>query len=245
MAAQDRIRQLGTMEESLKAQVASLDSEKKKLTLENQLLRDAIDSVIALRENHGMGVSEIRQIKSLAEKYGTPASILDALETYNSLRKIKDDKARLEASVEELRRIDGSLSAKIKTMEDKLATLPAKTEDSIRNVNLTLEQFTNKVQQLGNTIGEASTEVQEFKGRALAAGREMAAIESRVQAYRITSNLIGFITGAKGEEHEVVMIAAAFLGRLSEWAKANPKYSETEQQIASLRSLMERQIIRG
>ena len=243
--AEDRIRQLMTTEESLKAQITSLDSDKKKLTLENQYLRDAIDSVVTLRETHKMGVGEILQIKRLADKYGTPASILDALETYNSLKEIKDDKAKLEGSVDELRRIEGSLRGKIKAVEDQLTTLPAKTDDSMRDVNLTLKQFSDNVHHLGSTIEEASERVQELKEKALAAGKEMAAAELRVQSYRITSQMIRFMTDAKGEEHDVVAMLSAFLGRFSEWAKLNPKYSRTGEQITSLKHLVERQMING
>ncbi len=234
-----------TNKDSLKAEAEHLESEKKKLTLENALLTESIDSVSELREKHGIGVDAILKIRNLAKKYGHPSSILEALDTYKSLEEIKEQKTRIDESVKELTRTETSLKAKLKIAEDELTSLPAKTKESIEGIKSSIKTFSEQVQGLGNSIEKASTNIDELKGKALDAGREIAAVESQVKAYKSTSKLIDFIVKGKGEETDVVEVAIGFLGRLSEWVQNQSKYSGTKQQIESLRDMIERQLIHG
>jgi len=226
-------------------EVQRLESEKKKLALENSFLKEAIDSVLELRKKYGIGIDEIAKIRSLAEKYGPPATILQALDMYKSVKDVQLEKASLDASVEELTRTEASLRGRIKTIEDELAALPAKTDESVKGVKSSLDKFSSQVQSLGDTMGKASIGVDELKEAALAAGRDVAAVESRVAAYKLTSKLIDFIAKGKGEEEDVIAVAVASLNSLSKWVKNQPKYSETRQQIESLRDKIERQMILG
>jgi chromosome segregation ATPase len=198
-----------------------------------------------LRKKYGIGIDEIAKIRSLAEKYGPPATILQALDMYKSVKDVQLEKASLDASVEELTRTEASLRGRIKTIEDELAALPAKTDESVKGVKSSLDKFSSQVQSLGDTMGKASIGVDELKEAALAAGRDVAAVESRVAAYKLTSRLIDFIAKGKGEEDDVIAVAVASLNGLSKWVKNQPKYSETRQQIESLRDKIERQMILG
>jgi predicted transcriptional regulator len=226
-------------------EVQSLESEKKKLALENSFLKEAIDSVLELRKKYGIGIDEIAKIRSLAEKYGPPATILQALDMYKSLKDVQLHKASLDASVEELTRTEASLRGRIKTIEDELAALPAKTDESIKGVKSSLDKFSSQVQSLGDTIGKTSIRVDELKQAALAAGRDVAAVDSRVAAYKLTSRLIDFVAKGKGEEEDVIAVAVASLNALAKWVENQPKYSETKQQIESLKDKIEKQMILG
>ena len=141
---------------SLKAEVEHLESEKKKLTLENTWLTEFIDGLSELREKHGIGVDAIVKIRNLARKYGHPSSILEALDTYKSLEEIKEQKTRIDESVKELTRTKTSLRAKFKIAEDELTSLPAKTKESIESAKSSLKAFSEQVQDLGETVAQAS-----------------------------------------------------------------------------------------
>jgi chromosome segregation ATPase len=208
-------------------------------------LKEAIESLLQLREKHGIGVNEIVRMRNLAEKYGPPASILQALDTHKSLKDLEEQEAKLQGSLEELTRTEASLKGRIKTIEGELAALPAKTDESVKGVKSSLDKFSSQVQSLGDTMGKASIGVDELKEAALAAGRDVAAVESRVAAYKLTSKLIDFIAKGKGEEEDVIAVAVASLNGLSKWVKNQPKYSETRQQIESLKDKIEKQMILG
>ena len=196
-----------------------------------------------LREKQGMGVHEIARMRSLAQKYGSPACILEALDTYKSLGDIEDRKAAVEGSVEELTRRETSLKSKIKTVEEELAALPGKTDESIKGVKSTLGQLSDEVEGLGKAIKNGSNEVLELKNRALDAGREISAVESQVKNYKLTSRLINIMAKAEGEEADVVEVTTGFLIRLSEWVDTHPKYSKIKQPIELLRDMIQRQLI--
>jgi predicted transcriptional regulator/antitoxin component HigA of HigAB toxin-antitoxin module len=231
--------------DSLAEDVDNLKSEKTKLELENSFLKEATTSVIELREKHGIGVDQIVKMRSLAQKYGPPASILQTLDTYRSFRDLQEQKTGLEGSIEELTQTEALLRGKIKTVEEELAALPAKTDESIKGVKSSLQKFSDQVQDLGDVIGKASTHVDELKESALAAGREIAAIESRVAAYKLTSTLINFVVKGTGEENDVVPVVIPLLDRLSKWVENQPKYSKTKQQIESLKEKIEGQMVVG
>ena len=80
---------------------------------------------------------------------------------------------------------------------------------------------------------------------ALAAGRDIAAMESQVAVYKHVSMLIDFLREGKGEEDEVVPVAVATLGRLSKWVEDQPKYSQTKRLVESLKHTIEMQRING
>ncbi|MGA3193354.1 MAG: hypothetical protein ABSD73_12785, partial [Candidatus Bathyarchaeia archaeon] len=202
-----------------------------------------IESVRELSEKYGIGAEEIAKIRSLAQKHGPLGSILQALDTYVSLKQIEVQKAELEASIQELTRSEASLRGRIKTLEDRLTALPAKADESIQGVKLSLEKFSKQVQGLGDTIGNASTRVDELKTAALGAGRDIAAMESQVAVYKHVSKLIDFLGEGKGEEDEVVPVAVATLGRLSKWVEDQPKYSQIKKQVESLKDKIEMQRI--
>jgi len=239
------VDKLRTSRNSLEAEVQNLESQKNKLTLDNMLLQQATESVTELMQKHEMRVGEIVRIKSLAQKYGPPASILEALETYKSLKEIEEKKAGLEGAVNQLTEREASLIGKIKTVDEELATLPAKVDESMRGFRSSLERFSEQLQGLGSETAKASGEVDTLKEKALAAGREVAAVESRVKAYKLTSKLIDFVTNRKGEEADIAGVAIRFLNCLSEWVKDQSKYVGTKQQIESLRDKIERQLILG
>ena len=198
-----------------------------------------------MREKYGIRADEIVRIRSLAQKYGPPISIIQTLDTYKSLKDIEEQKAKLEASVEELTRNEASLRGRIKTIEETLAALPGKADESMEGVKSSLGKFSEQVHGLGEAIGKTSTRVDELKAAALAAGRDIAAIESQVATYKLVSKLIDFLAKGKGEEDDVIPAAIATLTSLSEWTEGQPKYSQTKQQIESLRQMIERQRIHG
>ena len=242
---QNKVDELTGTRDALVQEVRGLVSEKEKLSLENKFLKEAIENVLELREKHGMGVHEIARMRSLAQKYGSPASMLEALDTYKFLREIEDRKAAVEGSVEELTLRETSLKSKIKTVEEALAALPGKTDESIKGVKSTLGQLSDEVKGLGKAIKNGSNEVLELKNRALDAGREISAVESQVKNYKLTSRLINIMAKAEGEEADIVEVTTGFLIRLSEWVDTHPKYSEIKQQIELLRDRIMRQQIRG
>jgi len=244
-AIETQVEKLATEKDSLAKDVDGLKSEKTKLELENSFLKEATASVLELREKYGMGVDEIVRIRSQAQKYGPPASILQALDAYRSLKDLQRQKSGLEESIEELTQTEAKLRQGIKTVEEDLAALPAKTDQSIEGVKSSLQKFSDQVQGLGDAVGKASSRVDELKESALAAGREINAIQSRVEGYKLTSMLIDFATKGTGEENDVVPVAIAILDRLSKWVENQPKYSGTKQQIESLKVNMERQRILG
>jgi chromosome segregation ATPase len=241
----NEVGQLEASSVSLKAEVQTLKSEKNKLALENKFLKEATESIIELKERHAIGVDEIVTIKSLAQKCRSPSTILRSLDTYQSLKEIEEQKAELEGAVEELTQRESSLRGKVRIIEEALAALPAKTDESIRAVESSLGEFSEQVQGLGEAIGKASTDVTKLMEKALDTGRDIAAIESQVEAYGLTSKLIDFVVHGKGEEAEVGLLVNAFLRHLSEWAQDQPKLSETRKQIESLREKIERQLILG
>jgi uncharacterized protein YoxC len=161
------------------------------------------------------------------------------------LKDLQRQKSGLEESIEELTQTEAKLRQGIKTVEEDLAALPAKTDQSIEGVKSSLQKFSDQVQGLGDAVGKASSRVDELKESALAAGREINAIQSRVEGYKLTSMLIDFATKGTGEENDVVPVAIAILDRLSKWVENQPKYSGTKQQIESLKVNMERQRILG
>jgi chromosome segregation ATPase len=204
-----------------------------------------IESVRELSEKYGIGADKIVKIRSLAQKHGPPGSILQALDTYASLKQIEEQKAELEASIKELTQSEASLKGSIKALEDRLTTLPVKADESVQGVKLSLEKFSKQVQGLGDTIGNASTRVDNLMAAALAAGRDIAAMESQVAVYKHVSMLIDFLGKGKGEEDEVVAVAVATLGRLSKWVEDQPKYSKIKQQVESLKDTIGKQRING
>jgi predicted nucleic acid-binding Zn-ribbon protein len=248
LKAIDAYGQLKALEAETKRLSARRDELQKSATelqrdIQNQ--RATIESVVELREKHGIGADEILNIRSVAEKYGPPASILHALDTYKSLKDIGKQKAAFDASVEELTQREASLRGRIATIEETLTALPGKADKSVEGVKSSLEEFSEQVRRLGGTVAEASKDVADLKERALAAGREMAAAESRAKAYEVTSKLTTFLVDGRGEEVEVVEVAVAFLNRLSEWAKAQTKYMEIGKQFETLKVEMEKRLILG
>ena len=248
LKAIDAYGQLKALEAETKTLSATRDGLQKKVDelqsdIQNQ--RATIESVLQLREKHGIGADEIIRIRNLAQKHGPPASILQALDTYKSLKDIEEQKAGFEASVEELTRSEASLRRKIAAIEEMLTALPGKADKSIEGVKSSLEKFSEQVQRLGGSVAEATGDVAHLKERALAAGREMAAAKSRAKAYEVTSKLTTFLVDGRGEEVEVVEVAVAFLGRLSESAKAQRKYVEIGQQVETLKVGMETRLILG
>jgi len=241
----NEVANLTATRDSLTADVKRLESEKGKLTLQNSFLKEAIRSVLELREKHGMGVDEIAKIRSLAQKFGPPASILQALDTYGSLKDVEKQKANLEGSVEELTHGEESLRGRIKSMEDALETLPTKTDESIRGVTSSLQELSKQVQALGDAVGKASADVAELKARALSAGRDIATAESRARQYELASKVTDFIVNVKGYDRDVVILALTFLKRLSDWLEDKPKYSEVKPMIKSLGDMLEGQVMHG
>jgi hypothetical protein len=231
--------------DSLNNEVQSLRSEKSRLSLENKFLKDAIENVLELRKKYGIGVDEIAKIKGLAEKYGPPASILQALDTYRSLKNIEEQKAILQGSVEELTRNESLLKGKIKAIGEELAEIPAKTDKSVHGVESSLEKLSKEVQDLETNVKNASKDVLQLKNDALNAGREISAVESQVKAYKLTSKLIEFVAEGKGEEADVVAFTMGLLSQLSQWVDGHPKYSQIKEQLESLKETVERQLILG
>jgi len=241
----DEVANVTDTRDSLTTEVKRLESEKSKLALENSFLKEAIGSVLELRERHEIGVDEIVKIRTLAKKYGPPASILQALDTYGSLEDVEKQKANLEGSVRELTHMEESLKGRIKTIEDALEKLLTKTDDSIRGVTSSLQGLSNQVQALGGALGKASMDVAELKAKALAAGRDVAAAESRARQYELASKVTDFIVNVKGDERYVVILALRFLRCLSDWLKDKPKYSEVNAKIKSLEDMLEGQLLHG
>ncbi len=240
----EEIAQLRTERDSTTIQVQNLISEKKKLDLENRFLKEATDSVLELRE-HSIGVPEIVKIRSLAQKYRSPSGILEALDTYKSLREMNDQKTELKATIDELSKREITIRTNVKTVQDELATLPSLVHKSTEEMRSALGDFAKQIQDLGDSTKKASKDVEGLKMTALAAGRDLAAIESQVKLYTVTHKLIEFMTKGKGEDADVVMFATSFLNRLSQWAENIPKYKETTGQIGALREYMERQLVHG
>jgi chromosome segregation ATPase/predicted transcriptional regulator len=231
--------------DALAAEVNALKAEKNKLTLENSFLKEAIESVLQLREKYGIGVNEIVRMRTLAEKYGTPSAMLAALDTYKSLLDLQEREAKLQASVEELTRTEASVTQKIKTVEERLASIPASANQSIAGINSSVKKFSDQVQGLGEAVGKASEDVAKMKDRAIAAGKELAAIESRVEAYKLTSKLVDFMASGQGKDVELMPLAIQFLDRLSKWTQDQPKYSTSREQIKSLKDRIERDLVLG
>jgi hypothetical protein len=239
------MKAIETENKRLSATRDELEERNAELQREIQNQHAIIESVRELSEKYGIGAEEIAKIGSLAQKHGPPGSILQALDTYVSLKQIEVQKAELEASIQEFTQSEASLRGRIKTLEDRLTALPAKADESIQGVKLSLEKFSKQVQGLGDTIGNASTRVDELKTAALAAGRDIAAMESQVAVYKHVSKLIDFLGEGKGEEDEVVPVAVATLGRLSKWVEDQPKYSQIKQQVESLKDTIGKQRING
>ncbi len=237
--------ELNTKQELLAAEVHTLEAHKNKLTLENRFLEKATEAVEELMERHEMRVEDITKIRDLAQKYGPPSSILKALETYKSSTEIEEQRTAREAAVKELTKEEGSLRVKIETFEKRLEALPAEVDASISGVKSSLDSFSLQLQGLGAATARASGEIDSLKEKSLAAGRDIAAIESRVKAYKFTSKLIDFIVDGKGEESDIATVAVSFLNHLSEWVNSQRKYSDTRQQIETLRDHIERQLILG
>jgi hypothetical protein len=57
--------------------------------------------------------------------------------------------------------------------------------------------------------------------------------------------VLQWLMDGRGEEVEVVEVAVAFLNRLSEWAKAQPKYMAIGKQFEALKVEMEKRLILG
>ena len=220
------MKAIETENKRLSATRDELEERNAEIQREIQNQHAVIESVRELSEKYGIGADEIVKIRSLAQKHGPPGSILQALDRYVSLKQIEEQKAELEASIQELIQSEASLRGRIKALEDRLTALPVKADESVQGVKLSLEKFSNQVQGLGDTIGNASTSVDSLMAAALAAGRDIAAMESQVAVYKHVSMLIDFLREGKGEEDEVVPVAVATLGRLSKWVENQPKYSK-------------------
>ena len=77
-------------------------------------------------------------------------------------------------------------------------------------------------------------------------GRETAEAESRLKAYKVTSNLIDFMVKGKGEETDVIELTSKFLVSLSKWVPGHPKYMEAKEElIEPLKEKIGRQLILG
>ena len=239
------MKAIETENKRLSATRDELEERNAEIQREIQNQHAVIESVRELSEKYGIGADEIVKIRSLAQKHGPPGSILQALDTYVSLKQIEEQKAELEASIQELIQSEASLRGRIKALEDRLTALPVKADESVQGVKLSLEKFSNQVQGLGDTIGNASTSVDSLMAAALAAGRDIAAMESQVAVYKHVSMLIDFLREGKGEEDEVVPVAVATLGRLSKWVEDQPKYSKIRQQVESLKDTIGKQRING
>ena len=239
------MKAIETEKKRLSAARDELQERMDELQREIQNQHAVIESVRELSEKYGIGADEIVKIRSLAQKHGPPGSILQALDTYVSLKQIEEQKAELEASIQELTQSEASLRGRIKALEDRLTALPVKADESVQGVKLSLEKFSNQVQGLGDTIGNASTSVDSLMAAALAAGRDIAAMESQVAVYKHVSMLIDFLREGKGEEDEVVPVAVATLGRLSKWVEDQPKYSKIRPQVESLKDTIGKQRING
>jgi chromosome segregation ATPase len=239
------MKAIETENKRLSATRDELEERNAEIQREIQNQHAVIESVRELSEKYGIGADEIVKIRSLAQKHGPPGSILQALDRYVSLKQIEEQKAELEASIQELTRSEASLRGRIKALEDRLTALPVKADESVQGVKLSLEKFSNQVQGLGDTIGNASTSVDSLMAAALAAGRDIAAMESQVAVYKHVSMLIDFLREGKGEEDEVVPVAVATLGRLSKWVEDQPKYSRIGPQVESLKDTIGKQRING
>jgi predicted nucleic acid-binding Zn-ribbon protein len=239
------MKAIETENKRLSATRDELEKRNAEIQREIQNQHAVIESVRELSEKYGIGADEIVKIRSLAQKHGPPGSILQALDTYVSLKQIEEQKAELEASIQELIQSEASLRGRIKALEDRLTALPVKADESVQGVKLSLEKFSNQVQGLGDTIGNASTSVDSLMAAALAAGRDIAAMESQVAVYKHVSMLIDFLREGKGEEDEVVPVAVATLGRLSKWVEDQPKYSKIRPQVESLKDTIGKQRING
>jgi len=239
------MKAIETENKRLSATRDELEERNAEIQREIQNQHAVIESVRELSEKYGIGADEIVKIRSLAQKHGPPGSILQALDRYVSLKQIEEQKAELEASIQELTRSEASLRGRIKALEDRLTALPVKADESVQGVKLSLEKFSNQVQGLGDTIGNASTSVDSLMAAALAAGRDIAAMESQVAVYKHVSMLIDFLREGKGEEDEVVPVAVATLGRLSKWVEDQPKYSKIRPQVESLKDTIGKQRING
>jgi chromosome segregation ATPase/predicted transcriptional regulator len=229
--------------DALAAEVNALATEKDKLTLENNFLKEAIENVLELREKYGIGVNEIVRMRSLAEKYGAPSAMLNALDTYKSLIDLQEQEAKLQVSIEQLTRTETSVTQKIKTIEDALASIPASATQSIAGINSSLKSFSDQAQGLGEAVARASAEVEQMKDKAIAIGKKLAAMESQVKAYELTSKLVHFMASGQGEDVELMTVAIGFLDRLWKWTGNRPKYSASREQIKSLKDRIERDLV--
>jgi chromosome segregation ATPase len=230
---------------ALAEEVKSLTAEKSKLTLENSFLKEAIQNVLELREKHGIGVNEIVRMRSLAEKYGPPSAILKALDTYKSITDLQTQEAKLQGSVQQLTLTEASFSQNIKKIEDLLASIPTSTNESIGGIKSSVKSLSDQVQGLGVAVAKASADVADMKDRAIADGKELAKIESRVEAYKLTSKLIEFMRSGQGEEVDLIAVAVGFLDRLYKWTEDRPKYHTIREQIRTLKEEIERHLVLG